>query len=271
MNDLECLLQIAPILERLLQTHDATIAIANDSEIVYYKDGNTIHAGHVGYQIQPGDGLYEAVHEQKEFVDTVPAEVLGVPFRSTAIPIIDENGASLGVIGMAASLSKQNRVAAIAQNIVHSLHEISSSVESMAQETQKISESHETILELAKQSAEQSSGASGITDFIQRVSEQTKILGLNASIEAARSGEYGRSFSVIAQEIRKLAETTKSAVKRIEQGLDAVSQSTREVDAHVTENAKSIEMQAGASQQVMASVQELLAICEQLSAVANEF
>lgn len=61
-----------------------------------------------------------------------------------------------------------------------------------------------------------------IVDFVREVSERTNLLSLNAAIEAARAGEHGRGFAIVAAEIRKLADSTRSATAEMEKLLGAV-------------------------------------------------
>jgi len=110
----------------------------------------------------------------------------------------------------------------------------------------------------------------GVMAFIKQIANQTKMLGLNAAIEAARAGDAGRGFGVVAEEIRKLSDESKSTVSTI-QGL------TNNIETKVNETQKNSEItvhssgeQAAASEELTASVEELTSMSKQLERIAQE-
>lgn len=113
----------------------------------------------------------------------------------------------------------------------------------------KTNESAELIKSTAKQTNDLSevvSSITGITDTIAKIAEQTNLLALNASIEAARAGEAGKGFAVVADEIRKLAEETSDSTSRINQMINKVQKTSKDVVKSMTsvENITSEQVEA---------------------------
>ena len=79
-----------------------------------------------------------------------------------------------------------------------------------------------------------------ITDQVSKISESTNLLALNASIEAARAGEYGKGFSVVAEEIRKLAENSTVQARQIEKIINEVKQEISDISISIQSEIKEI-------------------------------
>lgn len=105
-----------------------------------------------------------------------------------------------------------------------------------------LSDNHSTMEERVKGLIAQASKISEINELIQEIVAQTSLLALNAAIEAAHAGEHGRGFSIVAQEIRKLAEQSGQAIKRSTSIVQNIDTGIREVVSSVDREKQSVSL-----------------------------
>lgn len=222
-----------------------------------------------GDRIPEGGAVLMAMKNNKVLVKDVPKEVYGVPFRSYAIPIHSEQGIVAGCIVIGKSLIKRNELINISQTLSSALGHISTAFNNLSSGVQDVVDMNTDILSNVQVADESSKDTDGILNFIQAISSQTNMLGLNAAIEAARAGEAGRGFKVVATEIRKLSTSTTESVKKVDSVLKNISASIKNINEKISKSNSIFEGQAATLQEIADSIEELNTTAEKMQSLSE--
>ena len=228
--------------------------------------------------------LANTVRASAEAIDSDGAELQGATTMMQEITD-RQSGESKQIAASLNALTELiSNVGANANNIASSVEAADSRAETGAKEG---AEAQREIQELAAQVGsakqiivelnERSDAISGVLDVIRTIADQTNLLALNAAIEAARAGEQGRGFAVVADEVRTLAQRTQDSTQEIDRMIEALQQgseaSVKAINAsesHVDACLNKSELSQQAMTQIRQDVAGLMSLSQQIAKQTRE-
>ncbi|MDR7316152.1 methyl-accepting chemotaxis protein [Brevibacillus nitrificans] len=169
------------------------------------------------------------------------------------------------------------RVAERTDEAVQSAEQSKQVINSALFDIQQVGGVYDKVLERVTQLNYEIKQTQGVVKIIREIADQTNLLALNASIEAARAGEHGRGFSVVASEVRKLAEHTKEQIALITSNMDSLQRVSEHVTQQIGETGKLVEQSVKEAQfadselqNIVSTMQEINQSTSQIAAMTEE-
>ena len=223
--------------------------------------------------IPEGSIPWEVLKNRQPISRELDASHYGVPVLVMSYPLFEADNQGkeqlTGTFGLALPKTTAVKLRQMSDNMTKALEEIAGVVQQVAASATEVSTNYQQVDNNINAVHALSNNINEVMGFIKQIADETKMLGLNAAIEAARAGDVGRGFGVVAEEIRKLSDDSRQTVVKIRQFTKEISEKLDETSAFSVTSLRSSEEQAAATQELNASIEEILALAHELENISK--
>lgn len=267
-------IEIMPILTEIMQ-EDMTIVVHDlvEETILACETAKTLPstAFKIGdsFTLEDRPAFQELKRENRQISALVPNDFFGVPIKLKLTPAVDETGEVVAAVAIYKGIEQEEKINDISSTLYTSIEQLSAGIEEIASNSQQLATFIKEIVDFSAQTQSNISGISNIVKGIKNISSQSNLLGLNASIEAARAGDAGRGFSVVAKEMGKLSNLSKDSADKVGKSLLEIKDAMETIVQQIGETSITSDNQAAATEQIAATIDEILGVTKQLSDIAK--
>ena len=253
---LQSIVRVAPYIPLFID-EPVSVAITNRIGFIFNQPCKEIPvACELGAPFPEGSTPLMVIQSGERTVREVPAKVYGVPFKSYAIPLREGNEV-VGCLMIAKSIETIKSVKDAISSLSDEVEQVMQAVNEITDGVQLASENNQLVFGLMGNLLTETQKMNEILAVINKFSNSTKILGLNASIEAARAGTAGKGFSVVAQEIERLSGNTTQSAKEIGDMVGGIEVQVNDISEKSRETTDAFTQQAASLQEIAATIENL--------------
>ena len=266
---LEAMMELAPYIQSLFPL-ECTIAVTDTEKFLFCLNSKDLVLDNTGQAIPEKSGIRRAIQTGSVQNTVLPTEVYGVPFRSVVVPVKNNQGMIVGCLAFGTSLQNQETLEEVVHTFANTSEEVLASTEEIAASAQELAEHMNEIDVLSKDMEGMVGETDELLNMIKKVAGNANLLGLNASIEAARAGNAGSGFSVVATEIRKMADNSATSAEDIKALIDNMKNKMDNIIERVPAVLDNSQQQAAAIEEIDSSIQHLHKYIDDIEAIAKK-